>query len=99
MQAEHAAMIVVTTDSPSSALRTVRAARQAYPHVPLVARSRDERHAQELMEAGAHQVIPETLETGLQLSAAVLQQLDLPEVNVTQTIDDERARRVARLKL
>ena len=99
LHAERAALLVVTMDNPSSALHTVKAVRQAFPKLPIVARSRDERHAQELLQAGALQVIPETLEAGLQLSAAVLLQLNLPEGVVTHAIEDERAQRVARLKL
>jgi monovalent cation:H+ antiporter-2, CPA2 family len=99
LHAERASLLIVTMDNPASALHTVKAVRQSFPHLPIVARSRDERHAQELLQAGAVQVIPETLEAGLQLSAAALLHLKLPEGVVTHAIDDERAQRVARLKL
>jgi len=95
--AERAAAIVLTMDHPASALHAVKAIRRAYPHVPLFARSRDEKHAQALKQAGASHVIPETLEAGLQLSAFVLQSLGVSEGSAAHTIQVERDRRIAEL--
>jgi len=99
LRAEQARLIIVTMDNPASALHTVKAVRQAFPHLAIVARSRDERHAQELVAAGAGQVIPETLEAGLQLSAAVLLGLGHAEAHVAHLIEAERNRRVALLRI
>jgi CPA2 family monovalent cation:H+ antiporter-2 len=95
--AEQAAAIVLTMDHPASALHAVKAIRREYPDVPLFARSRDEKHALALKEAGASYVIPETLETGLQLSAFVLQALGVSEGAAAHMIQIERDRRIADL--
>ncbi|GIZ53111.1 cation:proton antiporter domain-containing protein [Noviherbaspirillum aridicola] len=95
--AEEAAAIVLTMDHPASALHAVKAIRRAYPKVPLFARSRDERHALALKQAGASYVIPETLETGLQLSAFVLQSLGVGEGKAAHVVQVERDRRIAEL--
>ena len=95
--ADKASAIVLTMDHPAAALHAVKAIRRAYPEVPLFARSRDEKHAQALKQAGASQVIPETLEAGLQLSAFVLQSLGVSEGTAAHTIQIERDRRIADL--
>ena len=97
VHAEQAAAIVLTMDHPASALHAVKAIRREYPHVQLLARSRDEKHALALKQAGASYVIPETLETGLQLSAFVLQALGVSEGAAAHTIQIERDRRIAEL--
>ena len=97
VNAGKAAAIVLTMDHPASALHAVKAIRREYPDVPLLARSRDEKHAQALKQAGASYVIPETLETGLQLSAFVLQSLGVSEGTAAHTIQIERDRRIAEL--
>ncbi|HJV75663.1 MAG TPA: cation:proton antiporter [Noviherbaspirillum sp.] len=97
VHAEDAAAIVLTMDHPASALHAVKAIRREYPHVPLFARSRDEKHALALKQAGASYVIPETLEAGLQLSAIVLQELGLSEGAAAHLIQIERDRRIVDL--
>jgi len=89
-----AAALVVTMDQPAAAMHTVRAARAAYPDLPIFARSRDERHAQELRDAGATAVVPETLEAGLQLSSFALQVMGLGDTAISAALQSERERRV-----
>lgn len=89
-----AAALVVTMDQPAAAMHTVRAARAAYPDLPIFARSRDERHAQELRDASATAVVPETLEAGLQLSSFALQVLGLGDTAISAALQSERERRV-----
>lgn len=91
---DQAAALVITMDQPGAAMHTVRAARQAYPHLPIFARSRDEAHAQELRAVGATAVVPETLEAGLQLTSFALHALGLPETAVIATLEAEREQRV-----
>ena len=89
--------IVLTMDYPASALHAVKAIRRKYPDMPLYARSRDEKHALALKAAGATLVIPETLESGLQLSAFVLQALGIHDSAAGRIIQRERERHIAGL--
>jgi CPA2 family monovalent cation:H+ antiporter-2 len=98
VHADNATAIVLTMDHPASALHAVKAIRREYPLVPLFARSRDEKHALALKEAGADLVIPETLESGLQLSAFVLQALGVAEGATARIVESERNRRIASLQ-
>jgi CPA2 family monovalent cation:H+ antiporter-2 len=75
-------------------MHTVKAARQAYPDLPIFARSRDEHHARELREAGATAVVPETLEAGLQLSSFALHVMGLSDSAINAALQTERESRV-----
>ncbi len=92
---EHASVAVLTMDHAAAALRTVTAIRRDCPQVRVLARARDEKHARALREAGADMVIPETLETGLQLAAAALGVLGMPETATGAVVTRERERRIA----
>jgi CPA2 family monovalent cation:H+ antiporter-2 len=98
LNAGEAAAIVLTMDQPASALHALRAIRREYPTVTVVARSRDEAHAAVLRDEGATVVIPETLETSLQMSAVVLHAAGVPESIATAAIDAERERRIGALR-
>jgi CPA2 family monovalent cation:H+ antiporter-2 len=59
-------------DEPVLAQRLVTKLRQSYPDLLIVARARDTDHAAAMYRAGASHAVPETLESSLQLSEAVL---------------------------
>jgi CPA2 family monovalent cation:H+ antiporter-2 len=69
---ETAPAVVLTMDEPVLAQRLVTKLRQTYPELLIVARARDTDHAAALYRAGASHAVPETLESSLQLSEAVL---------------------------
>ncbi len=97
VHADEAPAIVLTMDHPASALQAVRGIRREYPHARLFVRSRDEKHARALRQAGASVVVPETLEASLQLSAFVLESMGLDERLVDGIVDHERDLFAARL--
>jgi CPA2 family monovalent cation:H+ antiporter-2 len=97
VNAGEAPAIVLTMDHPKSALQAVRGIRREFPAVQLFARSRDEKHALALKQAGASIVVPETLEASLQLSAFVLQATGLGESTVDRIVDRERELFLAKL--
>lgn len=90
VDAGSAPAIVLTMDHPMAALQAVRGIRREFPDIPLLARSRDARHALALKQAGATIVVPETLEASLQLSASVLETLGLDEESIDRIVDEER---------
>jgi CPA2 family monovalent cation:H+ antiporter-2 len=69
---ETAPAVVLTMDEPVLAQRLVTKLRQSYPDLLIVARARDTDHAAAMYRAGASHAVPETLESSLQLSEAVL---------------------------
>jgi CPA2 family monovalent cation:H+ antiporter-2 len=97
VDAGDATAIVLTMDHAASALHAVRGIRREFPEVRLYARSRDEKHACALKQAGATIVVPETLEASLQLSAFVLESTGLSAARVDVIVDAERDLFLARL--
>ncbi|MCD6681745.1 MAG: cation:proton antiporter [Burkholderiaceae bacterium] len=87
--------VVLTMDQPVSALHAVRAIRVDAPDVPIFARARDERHAGALQTVGADAVIPETLESALQLGALALERTGMPQAELRAVLARERAEWIA----
>lgn len=69
---ERAAVLLITINDPEYASRTLAIARQHWPDLRIIVRSRDNKHAQALLKAGACEVVPEALEASLQLSGYTL---------------------------
>ena len=90
VDAGEAPAIVLTMDHAASALHAVRGIRRQFPLVPLYARSRDAKHARDLILAGATIAVPETLEASLQLSAFVLEAMGMDAAHVDRIVDIER---------
>lgn len=87
----HASALILTMDDPVQAMRTVKRVRAGHPDLTIVARARDTGHAAELYRAGATDAVPETLESSLQLSEAVLVDLGMPMGPVIASIHEKRA--------
>jgi len=86
-----ASALVLTMDDPVQTVRLTRRARRAFPDLTIVARARDATHAAELYRAGATDAVPETLESSLQLSEAVLVDLGMAMGPVIASIHEKRA--------
>jgi monovalent cation:H+ antiporter-2, CPA2 family len=87
---EHATAVILTMDDPVGAQRLVKKLHGLYPAMPIIARARDASHAAALYRAGASHAVPETLESSLQLSEAVLVDLGVPMGPVIASIHEKR---------
>lgn len=87
---DRATMVIMTMNDPQGALQMVRRIRKDYPDLPIVARARDATNAGQLYRAGATHAVPETLESSLQLSEAVLVDLGVPMGFVIASIHEKR---------
>ncbi|PEQ13154.1 sodium:proton exchanger [Novosphingobium sp. PC22D] len=88
--ADKATAVILTMDEPVAAQRLVRRLRIQFPDMPIIARARDAKHAAELYRVGASHAVPETLESSLQLSEAVLVDLGVPMGPVIASIHEKR---------
>jgi monovalent cation:H+ antiporter-2, CPA2 family len=95
---ERANAIVMTMDDPVQALRLTTSLRKRFPDLAIVARARDTAHAAELYRAGATDAVPETLESSLQLSEAVLVDLGVAMGPVIASIHEKRDELRAQIK-
>jgi len=87
---ENAPAVVLTMDEPVLAQRLVSKLRTDYPDLLIVARARDTDHAAALYRAGASHAVPETLESSLQLSEAVLVDIGMAMGPVIASIHAKR---------
>jgi monovalent cation:H+ antiporter-2, CPA2 family len=85
-----ASAVVLTMDDPVQAVRLTTTLRKRFPDLTIVARARDTDHAAELYRAGATDAVPETLESSLQLSEAVLVDLGVAMGPVIASIHEKR---------
>lgn len=86
----HADALILTMDDPVLTVRLTRRVRSWVPGIPIIARARDAQHAAELYKAGATDAVPETLESSLQLSEAVLVDLGVAVGPVIASIHEKR---------
>jgi len=87
----HASALILTMDDPVQTVRLVKKVRGWCPELTIVARARDPEHAAELYKAGVTDAVPETLESSLQLSEAVLVDLGMAMGPVIASIHEKRA--------
>ncbi|UYY59045.1 cation:proton antiporter [Sphingomonas sp. S2-65] len=86
----HARALILTMDDPVLTVRLAKRVRAWVPDLPIIARARDAAHAAELYRAGVTDAVPETLESSLQLSEAVLVDLGMPVGPVIASIHEKR---------
>ena len=82
--------LILTMDEPVLAARIVKRIRFDFPDLTIISRARDADHAAELYRAGVTDAVPETLESSLQLSEAVLVDLGIPMGFVIASIHEKR---------
>jgi CPA2 family monovalent cation:H+ antiporter-2 len=87
---EKAKVLVLTMDDPVLCVKIVRAARQSFPDLPIIARARDTAHASQLYRAGVTEAVPETLESSLQLAETALVELGVAMGPVIASIHQQR---------
>ncbi|MEN2784950.1 cation:proton antiporter [Sphingomonas qilianensis] len=82
--------LILTMDDPVLSVHLTRRVRGWVPGLTIVARARDVHHAAQLYQAGATDAVPETLESSLQLSEAVLVDLGVAVGPVIASIHEKR---------
>lgn len=85
-----ASALILTMDDPVLTVRLTQRVRSWVPGLTIVARARDVDHAAELYRAGVTDAVPETLESSLQLSEAVLTDLGVAVGPVIASIHEKR---------
>jgi glutathione-regulated potassium-efflux system protein KefB len=88
--AEQASLVVMTVDRGATALRAVSHLRNNYPQLPIIARARDLEASSHLLQAGATQAYPESIEASLRLGAEALQMVGAPADSVDDLLQGVR---------
>jgi CPA2 family monovalent cation:H+ antiporter-2 len=92
-----AGAVILTMDDPVLVVRLTKTLRAQFADLTIIARARDPNHAAQLYRAGATDAVPETVESSLQLSEAVLVDLGLAMGPVIASIHDKRAQLRAKI--
>ena len=82
-------VVVSTTDAKTSKIIT-ELARKKNANVPILVRTKDDTHMEELLSLGATNVVPETLEATMTVAQRALEALDIDHEEVYQVINKVR---------
>lgn len=94
----HATAAVITFSEYKQVMRTLKVLRAGRPELPILVRTRDDTHLNEYVEAGATEVVPETLEASLMVVSNLLLLLNVPVRRVLEKVRDVRERRYSSLR-
>ena len=95
---DRASAVVVTFSDPSRSMAILQAVRRLRENLPILVRATDDTHLEALLEAGATEVVPETLEAALTLVSNTLHRLNVPAWRVLRTIGEIRRQRYKTLR-
>ncbi len=79
---ERAVALVISMNDDSTALKILHRVRKFNTEIPILVRTRDDTRLEQLQQAGATEVVPETMEASLMLSSLLLITLKIPVSHV-----------------
>ena len=88
--AERAKLLVLAIDDIEASVRTAETVTRNFPHLTIIARARNRRHAHTLMDLGITHIFRETLFSSLAMSGRVLDMLGFEQEEVRRSIDTFR---------
>jgi CPA2 family monovalent cation:H+ antiporter-2 len=95
---ERASAVIISFSDPVTAIGILRTIRALRANVPILVRTQDDSRLDDLRNAGATDVVPETFEASLMLVSQVLMLLNVPVVKVVRTVGEIRNSRYAVLR-
>ncbi|VAW70737.1 Inner membrane protein, KefB/KefC family [hydrothermal vent metagenome] len=95
---ERASILVICHDNIGSAEKTLHQAKTLNKDIPVLVRTQDDTYYTQLTEAGATEVIPETLESSLMMASHVLSILGMPMAKIVRRVQEMRNNKYATLR-
>ena len=95
---DHASVVVISMPDLEQAEQTLQTIKSVRSDVPVLIRTRDDTDLDKLQEAGATEVVPETLEASLMLASHLLLLLNVPLSKVLRTVQNVRSHRYKMLR-
>jgi len=93
-----ARLLIISYENPAAALKVLQQVRALHPDLPVMVRTRDETHVEALRQAGATEVVPETLEATMMMVAHALALLQVPTARVLRRLREARSDRYRLLR-
>ncbi len=90
--------LVITFDVAHMATRIIEAVRRSNKDIPIIVRTRHDKHLDQLEQAGASEVVPDALEASMMLASHLLRLLNVDEEEVTRLISHARDNKYQRLR-
>ena len=85
--AEHAKIFVLAISDLEQSVRIAEAVTEHFPHITIIARARNRRHAHKLMDVGVEHIFRETLHSSLAMTEVVLRDLGHSGADAKRLID------------
>jgi CPA2 family monovalent cation:H+ antiporter-2 len=93
-----ARVLVISFTEIKTSEHIARAARAINQDIPMIIRTRDDRHLERLLECGADEVIPDTVESSMMLARHTLSAVGEDQQTIDAMLDDARAGHYARVR-
>ena len=90
VHADQVELIIISFADDLKALEVLRAIREINEHAEIIVRSRDDLRLEAMMQAGATQVVPDTLEASLMLVSQILSRSGVPIRRILARLDQAR---------
>jgi monovalent cation:H+ antiporter-2, CPA2 family len=86
-----ARLVIISHEDLPAARKILQHVRHLQPDLPVMVRTRDESHVEELRAAGATEIVPETLEASLMIASQALLLLNVPVARVMRRMQEQRS--------
>jgi CPA2 family monovalent cation:H+ antiporter-2 len=93
-----ARVLVISFTEIKTSEHIAKAVRELTPGIPMIIRTRDDRHLERLLECGADEVIPDTVESSMMLAKHTLTALGEDQQSIDDMLDEARAGHYARVR-
>ena len=93
-----ARVLVISFTEIKTSEHIAKAARSLNNDIPMIVRTRDDRHLEQLLECGADEVIPDTVESSMMLAKHTLTALGEDQQSINEMLDEARAGHYARVR-
>ncbi|CAB0150334.1 Glutathione-regulated potassium-efflux system protein KefC [Pseudidiomarina piscicola] len=90
VHADQVELIIITFADDLKALEVLKSVREMNDHAEVIVRSRDDLRLEAMMQAGATQVVPDTLEASLMLVSQILSRTGVPIRKILARLDQAR---------
>ncbi len=85
--AEHAKIFVLAVSRLDESMKIAESVLRHFPHLKIIARARNRRHAHKLMDLGVEHIFRETLLSSLAMSESILTNLDMTAEEAKHVVD------------
>lgn len=93
-----AKVLVISFDDISRTMKILQQVKRLWPDLPVLVRTRDDANLDALQQAGATEVVPETLEASLMLASHLLLLLNVPVSRIVRNVQEVRSTRYQMLR-